>query len=178
MPAAAAGAVRRLLPDVAVGLLAVMLSGLALATVVLSVQLSPVLTSSMTGTFDAGALLLSRPVPTSEVRAADVIVFTAPGTADRYAHRVVSVEPGPAGTVVTTRGDANPAPDPWRAQLQDSHVPRVVTSVPHLGRLVVATSDPGPRAALLALAGLLFGITGTRVLLGPAAVRHPRPRTG
>jgi signal peptidase I len=139
----------------------------AVAVVALQLQLSPVLSASMTGAFDAGSLLVSRPVAPDQVRPGDVIVFTPPGTADRYAHRVVTTERGDAGVAVTTRGDANPEPDPWRAQLGQQPVPRVVLAVPAAGRLLVATADGGARALLLAVAGLAVAVTGTRALLGP-----------
>lgn len=156
-------------------LLMVVAAGVVVA---LPLQLSPVLSASMSGTFEPGALLVSRPVPAGQVRPGDVIVFTPPDARDRYAHRVVDVEPSAAGPVVVTRGDANPAPDPWRARLEDPAVPQVVGAVPHLGHLVAAASAPGTRAALLAVAGLLLCLTGTRLLLGPAPSRPPRPCTG
>lgn len=147
----------------------------AAAVVALPLQLSPVLSGSMSGTFEPGALLVSRPVPAELVRPGDVIVFTPPDSGDRYAHRIVDVEPTAGGPVVVTRGDANPAPDPWRARLADERVPRVVTAVPHAGRLLASASAPDTRAALIALAGLLLCVTGTRLLLGPTSA-HPSSR--
>ena len=69
----------------------------------------------MRGTFDPGAMVLSRPVPVSSVQPGDVLVFTPPGHTTPYTHRVLTVSGDAAHPVITTKGDANPTADDWRA---------------------------------------------------------------
>ena len=149
------------------------MSLLVAAGLVLSLHLSThtVLTGSMRGTFDPGALVVTRDVPTGSVRTGDVIVFTPPGESTPYTHRVLTVAGDPRHPVITTKGDANPAPDPWRARLTGPAVPRVVASVPGAGRVLLAAHGRRLHAALLALLGTVVAVTGTRTLLG-----SPRPR--
>lgn len=77
-----------------------------------------VLTGSMAPTLASGDLLMVSPQPASDVERGDIITFSRPrGQRETLSHRVVAVERG--GEVprswlgVTTRGDANPAPERW-----------------------------------------------------------------
>jgi signal peptidase len=146
---------------------------LVAAGLVLSLRISThtVLTGSMRGTFDPGALVITREVPTSSIRAGDVIVFTPPGENAPYTHRVVTVAGDARHPVITTKGDANPSPDPWKARLTAPTVQRVVGSVPGAGRVLLALHGRRLHAVLLALLGTVIAVTGTRTLLG-----SPRPR--
>lgn len=138
----------------------------AAAVVWLHLAVQPVLSASMQPSFGAGAAILTRQVPTSEVRAGDVIVFRPPNQSAEYAHRVATLSPDPLGPVITTRGDANPAADPWKARLVSPSVPVVVGHVPHIGRLMVAVGGREARVALVVLAGSLVLATGLRRILG------------
>lgn len=151
-----------------------MLAGAA-AVFVFDVAMSPVLTGSMSPTFEPGAAILTRPTPVQDVRAGDVIVFVPPGEQASFAHRVVSAGGESNRPDVVTKGDANPAPDSWKAQLVGPTVPEVVLSVPHLGRVMTAAHQPSGRAVLVALAGLTFCVFGTRAVLGPPR-SSARPR--
>lgn len=145
----------------------------AYAIVVLHVAGQTVLTGSMRGTFDPGALVLSVPIPVSQVKPGDVIVFTPPGHSTPYTHRVVTVSTNKAGQrVVTTKGDANPAPDSWKAVLEGSTVPRVFAHVPYAGRAFLAVRDRTTHTTLLVLLGLVAAVAGTRLLLGSSRQRH------
>lgn len=146
----------------------------AVGTFVLNAGISPVLTGSMRGTFDPGAVVITRPVPVETVAAGDVLVFQPPGHQESYAHRVLTVSADPAGPVITTKGDANPAEDPWKAQLSDPVAQEVVFSVPHIGRAIVAMQQQNLRPFLLALAGLVFTVMGVRALLGSSHSSHHR----
>lgn len=150
------------------------LAFLATAYAILSLHVSAqtVLTGSMRGTFDPGAVVFSRPVPVADIKPGDIIVFTPPGHDHPYTHRVVTVT-GPANKrVVTTKGDANPAPDAWKAQLKGSTVPRVFWHAPYVGRALLAIKGRYAHTALLGLLGVLVAISGARLLLNSA----PRPR--
>lgn len=137
------------------------------AIVVFDLGAKPVLTGSMRPSFGPGAAIVTREVRASDVRTGDVIVFRPPNQAAEYAHRVVSLTDDPLGPVITTKGDANPAPDGWKARLVSDSVPVVVASIPHAGRLMVAVQGPGARVALALVAGLVVLVVGTRRILGP-----------
>jgi signal peptidase len=156
---------------------AVAFMGAAFAILSLHVSAQTVLTGSMRGSFDPGAVVLSRPVPVAAIRPGDVIVFTPPGHDHAYTHRVVTVS-GPADRrVVTTKGDANRAPDAWKAQLAGETVPRVFGHVPYVGRAVTAVAGRGVHTALLAALGVLVAYSGFRLLLGPPTPRRRPTRT-
>lgn len=147
-----------------------LLSGAA-AIVSLHLSAHVVLTGSMRGTFDPGALVLARPVPVQSIRPGDVIVFTPPGHSTPYTHRVRTVTGSPGAPVITTQGDANPAPDPWHARLAGPRVGRVVLALPGLGRVLLALGGRTVHTTLLALLGAVLAVAGTRSILGA-----PRPR--
>ena len=114
-------------------------------------------------------MVLSRPVPVAAIRPGDVIVFTPPGHDHAYTHRVVTVS-GPADQrVVTTKGDANRAPDAWKAQLKGSTVPRVFGHVPYVGHALTAVARRGVHTALLGALGVLVAFSGARLLLASGA---------
>jgi signal peptidase len=123
---------------------------------------APVLSPSMVPTFGAGDLIVTRPLNASAVRVGDVLVLPLPDqSGQRYVHRVIAVQPGVTGRpVVTTKGDANAAVDPWRLTLTSSQVPQVITSVPRLGSLALHTKGSALRVPLLLLVagGVLVAI--------------------
>ena len=150
----------------------------AYAMVSLHVRTQIVLTGSMRGTFDPGALVFTEPIPASAVKPGDVIVFTPPGHDTPYTHRVVTVTSHGGRPVVTTKGDANPAPDAWKAQLDSATVPRVIGHLPYAGRVLLAVQGRRLHTTLLALLGLVIAVSGTRLLLGsPARRSHHSIRT-
>ena len=174
---AGVGKLRSAVLTAVLALAAIAFLGGALAIVGLHVSTRTVLTGSMRGTFDPGALVLARPMPVSAVRPGDVIVFTPPGHSTPYTHRVVTVTGSPAHPVITTKGDANPAPDSWKARLNGPTVPHVFAAVPHLGQLLLALHGRGLHTALLALLGMVLTVSGTRFILGSPQPRrtHPHP---
>jgi signal peptidase I len=129
----------------------------------------PVLSPSMRPAFDAGAAVVAVRAPSSSVRAGDVLAFEAPVEDRRVvAHRVVRVVEAGGHPVVQTRGDANDAPDPWLARLQDDTVWKVRADVPKAGYALVYLRRPRVRYALLlvvigfALAASLREVWGGR----------------
>jgi signal peptidase I len=142
---------------------------IAVATgiVVFHIGFQPVLSGSMRPTFSPGSVVVTRPISTKAIRLGDVLLITPPGETSPFAHRVTSVN-GPASTpVITTKGDANPAADPWKERIVNPQVPKVIGSVPSIGRLIVAMHGHGSRLILIAVGGLIFCIVGTRSILGP-----------
>ena len=137
----------------------------------LHVGMSPVLTGSMRPSFAPGDAVLTRPIPVSQLRAGMVVVFVPPGHATAYAHRIVSVSGSPSHPILTTKGDANPAPDHWRVTLNTPTITQVVGSVPKLGYPLTWLREPRWRAAIIGALGLLMTTVLTRSAL------RSRPRT-
>ncbi len=121
------------------------------AVVVYRLGFSPVLSPSMVPTFAAGDLIVTSPRPSSDIAVGDVLVLPIPDSpGQRYVHRVLTVTTGADGLpVVTTKGDANPAPDPWTLSITSAKVPAVITSVPTVGSLALHTRGSALRIPLL-----------------------------
>jgi signal peptidase I len=167
---------RRLVPGLlsAVAVVSALLCvSLALAVVVLHLQVRPVLTGSMVPTYGPGALLVTRAVPTADLHKGMIVLFVPPGEHAEFAHRITSVTGSPSFPIITTKGDANKAPDPWHAQLTSRTVPEVVATVPWVGRLMVGLRGP-IQLILIVFGGVLVAVGGTRRILHPSPV-HGSP---
>ncbi|SDG08202.1 signal peptidase I [Klenkia brasiliensis] len=145
------------------------LVGAVVVAHLLGVRLVPVLTGSMTPYAPAGSLVLTVPVAGSDIRTGDVVAFRPPApfevTGGRpVLHRAADVADTPDGPAMTTRGDANPAADPWRVSLTGGSFGRTVLVVPLLGRVLAG----GPVAALSLLAG------AAALLAGAGSLRRTR----
>ncbi len=145
-------------------------AALAFSVVVFRVEVRPVLTGSMTPTFGPGALLVTRPVPVADLRKGMIVLFVPPGEHAEFAHRITSLTGSRTDPVLTTKGDANLAPDPWHARLTSTSVPEVVATVPWVGRLLVGLRGP-IQLALIVLGGLTVAIFGSARILHPQAIR-------
>ena len=91
-----------------------------------------IVSGSMTGTYDRGSLVFDEVVPTKSLKVGDVITYKPPpkaGPKGLVTHRIVKIfkDPKTGDRVYRTKGDANPAADPWRFFLADKKVARVVT---------------------------------------------------
>lgn len=168
-----AGSHRALVGLITVGaaVLTVAIAASAVAVVVFHIEVRPVLTGSMVPTYGPGALLVTKPVPVTDLRKGMIVLFVPPGERSEFAHRITSVSGGPSHPIITTKGDANRAPDPWRAQLDSATVPQVVASVPWLGRIMVGLRGP-IQITLIVLGGLVVGVGGTRWILRPRSRRR------
>lgn len=153
--------------------LAVVMAASALAVFWLHLAVHPILSGSMRPTFDPGSMIITRPIPLSRVKTGEILLFRPPGSNASFAHRVIAVQGGPSHPIITTKGDANPVADPWRAQLQGGSAYQVVGEVPKLGWLLAGGIQIWIRALLVALVGLSVTVAGARSLLGgSAAPRH------
>jgi signal peptidase len=120
-----------------------------------------VYSGSMRPTLGVGSLAVDRVVPASRVRVGDVITFNDPYIKGRLVtHRVAQIVPTKQGLAYRTKGDANPARDPWAIRLND-RVGRVAFHVPLAGYLLYYAHTRELRGLLLivvavvVLAGLL-----------------------
>ncbi|KQQ05911.1 MULTISPECIES: signal peptidase I [unclassified Rathayibacter] len=149
---------------IAVGLLAVVGIGVFVLSALGLVRLVPVLSNSMAPGMPVGSLAITLPVAPSEIRAGDVVVFTDPDVPERRViHRVTFVYPEaeaaelrgrePGELALTTKGDNNPAADPWIVTIADQRIWREQSIVPLLGWPSIALSRPEARFVLFAVGG-------------------------
>jgi signal peptidase len=146
-------------------LVAAVLAGLGLVVpALLGYQRYVIVSGSMSGTYDRGALVFDEVVPVEELRVGDVITYRPPpgsGPTGLVTHRIVAI--GDDGRY-RTKGDANPVVDPWTFRLTGETQARVVAGVPYAGHVLAALSErrvrmllvgvPAALIALMTLAGL------------------------
>jgi signal peptidase I len=116
-----------------------------------------VYSGSMNPTIPVGGLAIDRPVAAADIRVGDVITFNDPYIKGRQVtHRVVQIVRTPDGPAYRTKGDANPARDPWAIHLPDN-VGRVSFSVPVAGYVLYYAHTREVRGVLIfALAGIVL----------------------
>jgi signal peptidase len=157
---------------------------LAIGPRVLNYQTSTMLTGSMSPGINPGDVVVSVKTPVSELEVGDVITYSIPIDDRRVeTHRIMSIQRSDAGvTTVTTKGDANPTPDPWAAVLVQDYVYTQAGVVPHLGDVIRALRQPlvqplimyGGSALLVVV--LLTSIWGKPADAGrPATAKAGRP---
>jgi signal peptidase len=122
-----------------------------------------VYSGSMVPALPVGTLAIDQSVAASSVRPGDVITFNDPYVHGRVVtHRVVRVIHTDHGLAYRTKGDANPAVDPWLVQLPGS-VGRVAFQVPYAGYALVYAQTREIRMLLLLLVSsslLVFVLRG------------------
>jgi signal peptidase len=109
-----------------------------------------------------GSVVFERDVPVGDLRRGDVITYHPPassGVGGLVTHRIVQI--GPQGIV--TRGDAEPAVDPWLFDPPDATVPRVVYTLPWVGYLYLVIFHPVTRVLLGCSVGLLVLLVGAEI---------------
>jgi signal peptidase len=157
------------------------LAAFALGGLVLHLGISPVLSGSMRPAYDPGDALITRPVDVHKLRVGDIAIIMPPGEKVVYAHRVTSISDKNNSVFVTTKGDANPAPDRWRTELHGTTVDTVVGTIPHFGRVMTWTDDPWVRGLVIAIVGISLTAIGTKSILrtdsGPWRAPTPASRT-
>ncbi|TDF93896.1 signal peptidase I [Arthrobacter terricola] len=117
---------------------------LAVGPRVLGYQTSTMLTGSMSPLINPGDVVVTVPVPVSELKIGDIITYHIPVQDQRVeTHRIVKLDVNSQGTAtVQTKGDANNGPDPWTATLATPTVDREIFTIPHLGNAIRALRDP------------------------------------
>jgi signal peptidase len=121
----------RVLSGTALALTAVVSVALALLVNVGDVQFARILTESMAPEVNRGDALVLAPLSVDDITPGTVVLLPMPGAdGAMYAHRVTRVERSAEGVTLQTKGDANPAADPWTVTVRSSEVQRVVTTLP------------------------------------------------
>jgi signal peptidase I len=139
-------------------------AALASAVVVFHLGVRPVLSGSMRPAYGPGAILITKPVPVEDLHPGMIPLFIPPGEHGEFAHRIISIGGTRENPIITTKGDANKAPDPWHARFKTATVPVVVETQPWVGRLMVGIRGP-IQLALIVFGGLMVAVSGTRWIL-------------
>jgi signal peptidase I len=130
-----------------------------LVPALLGFQRYVITSGSMTGTYDRGSLVFDRVVPTSTLKAGDVITFRPPGQTGLVTHRIVSVRSVRGQRVLRTKGDANREPDVWGPfALHGAEQARVAFHIPYVGYALGALSRRRVRMVVIGLPALLIAL--------------------
>ncbi|QYF91109.1 signal peptidase I [Arthrobacter sp. PAMC25284] len=162
----------QVLGRVAVGAATLLFVAVGLVVPMLHIGFSPVLTGSMRPAYAPGDLLITVPADVTSLRPGQIAVFTPPGETAPFAHRITAIDGTAAQPVLTTKGDANPATDEWRATLNQTQIPVVVATLPTVGNALLWIQNPVPRAVLTGFLGLMMTGAAVRWILRSA----PRAR--
>lgn len=143
------------------------------AGVLLHVRVVSVLTGSMKPHYAPGSMVITSETATSDLRVGDVIAFRPPANFDTptgqpIMHRITGITTTNGTIQVRTRGDANPAADPWVLDLTQVKTQRAVAVVPLAGNLITALQNSNHTIAQTSIAGVLL-------MIG-AFVLYPRHR--
>ena len=135
----------------------------------------PVLSNSMAPSMSVGSLALTIPIPRDSVKVGDVIVFNNPNqSGTRVIHRVTHIfgadessffsNWSPDILFVTTKGDNNPAEDPWVATMSEQSVWRMQTSLPYMGQPAIWLAQPLAPLWFIVAGVLLVAVWLLRIL--------------
>lgn len=116
-----------------------------------------VLTASMSPGIPAGAVVVAAPMRPVAVAVGDVLVYVPPGDSAVVSHRVVEVQPDPAGPLVQTQGDRNEQRDEV-VQLVGEQAWTVRSVIPWLGYGIQALRHPVARLLTVWVCPLLFAL--------------------
>jgi signal peptidase len=135
------------------------LAGLGLVVpALLGLQRYVIVSGSMSGTYDRGALVFDEVVPVRDLRVGDVITYRPPpgaGPTGLVTHRIVAIE---SDGRFRTKGDANPVADPWTFRLTGERQARVVAGVPYAGHVLAALSERRVRMLIVGVPAALIAL--------------------
>jgi signal peptidase I len=121
-----------------------------------------IVSGSMTGTYDTGAMIYTKEIPTTQLRVGDVITYAPPaGTSPQpiVTHRIFSRTVDAQGEVVfRTKGDANQSADDWTFALDAPTQATVRFGVPYLGYGVSALARPEVRRIVVGVPAVLIAL--------------------
>jgi signal peptidase len=159
MEGRAQGALRRVgrISSGAALAVAALAAALVLLPAVVGWQRYAIVSGSMSGTYDAGSLVLADVVPVAELAVGDVITYQPPAGDHLITHRIAWIGRDDAGRrLFRTKGDANPIADPWTFRLDRGEQARVRFGVPYAGHALTALGRRDVRLAVIALPALLI----------------------
>lgn len=129
------------------------------------------LTGSMAPLINPGDVVVTLPVPTSEIKVGDIITYHIPVEDQRVeTHRVTELTGNADGSIVVqTKGDANNGVDPWLATISTPTVDRQVATVPYVGQAIRAIREP------IVLNVLMYGAPAVLVVTMLAGIWRKSP---
>ena len=140
---------RRLLPTAALAAL-LAIAALMLIPPLLGYERYVIEGGSMGDAVPRGSIAFEEVVPTAEIEVGDVITYRPPNATRPVTHRVAWTGTNPRGErLYRTKGDENPAPDPWTFTLPHPTQARVAVTVPIAGYVVAALSHRPIRMVLI-----------------------------
>jgi signal peptidase I len=141
-------------------------------------HLYAIASGSMVPTFYRGELVLIRPVGgPADLSVGEIIAYDAPylSTLGPVVHRIIKIEHTGSNYVFTTKGDANPSPDPRPVNFSQV-VGAFIGGIPVIGYLILSPT------LLAALVAVVFLITIARSSPSERRIRPrpllPRPEEG
>jgi signal peptidase I len=134
------------------------------------IRMVPVLTGSMEPQYPVGSLVITVPRRGDAVQPGDVLAFAPPSPYSTpgnrpIMHRVTRLQGSGEQLAAITRGDANPAPDPWALSLPQAQLSEAVIVVPWAGRVAAAFAHDDHQVRWITLFGT--ALLGSTVLLWP-----------
>ncbi|MFT4009138.1 MAG: signal peptidase I [Nocardioidaceae bacterium] len=131
-----------------------------------------VLTGSMTGTYDPGTLVVTKPVPVGSLVIGDPITYQLEsGEPQVVTHRIVGISVNQDGEPrFTTKGDANPVADAQQVRPEQVRG-KVWYALPYVGRLNTLLN--GSRHGLF-VAAAIVGLFGYAAAMFAGAARDAR----
>lgn len=140
------------------------------------------LTGSMAPVINPGDVVVTQPVPASEIKVGDIITYHIPVEDQRVeTHRVTQLAITPDGSlVVQTKGDANNGIDPWLATISAPTVDRHVFTIRYVGQAILAIREPIVLNTLMygAPAILVIGMLKSIWRREPSDKKHEQAQAG
>jgi signal peptidase I len=120
----------------------------------------PVLSGSMRNTLQPGSAVIMRTTPANALHKGQIIGYVSPLPGNPVViHRIVDIDSVDGQTFVTTRGDANPANDPWTTNVASNAPLEGHIILPGVGWFLHWLELMGPiRIALVTI--ITAGMTG------------------
>jgi signal peptidase len=162
-------------------LVVAVIAAVMLGPVVAGYERYVITSGSMTGTYDTGSIVYAKSVPTDELAVGDVITYAPPAGASPTAlvtHRIAAITRDPSGRrVFRTKGDANPAIDPWKFELRDAQQARAAFAVPYVGFAFIALAERNLRMLIIGGPALLLALSVLVGMIREARAESLRART-
>ena len=134
----------------------------------LGVGIHVTMTGSMRPAINPGDVMLSKVEKVSDVQVGQVVLFLDNKTWQEEAHRVTSVVASTSGVTVTTKGDANPDPDPAQTYAALSPIRYVTSVVPKIGYVLNAFKSK----IVILIGGLLLLLINIVIVLNVMVKRR------